>query len=326
MSKKKKFNVSPSLTRGLIETINIVENDKHALRSAIIPLSRIEPDPNNPRKLSIVVADIINGLNKNDPLYDQKEQERQKLMEVADSIKKAGILNPIVVYRYGDNYRIVAGERRFLASLIAGFSEIEARIYNESPQDFDLRFAQWVENTVREDLNLFEKIGNIKEMISAYRQQYPNTVINATWLKNNTGLSLTQASCYMNVLNASEDVWQAIRDGVINNVDKAATIAGIDDTKIRASTIEACKQGFTLKNLKQLIVNNAESKLKEKEIKVSLGMTKNPKVILFLTDLILSSDYGVKFLDNFRNVEKINNASPTITFKKILRVLEENIK
>jgi ParB family transcriptional regulator, chromosome partitioning protein len=326
MSKKKKFNISPSLTRGLIETINIVENDKHVLRSAVIPLSRIEPDPNNPRKLSIVMADIVNGLDKNDPLYNQKEQERQKLLEVADSIKRAGILNPIVVYKHGDNYRIVAGERRFLASLIAGFSEIEARVYNESPKEFDLRFAQWVENTVREDLNLIEKIGNIKEMMLAYQQQYPNTAMNATWLKNNTGLSLTQASCYMNVLNASADVWQAIQEGVINNVDKAATIAGISDGEIRASMIEACKQGVTLKNLKQLISKTPKNRLKQKEIKVSLGTTKNPKILNFLIDLILNSDNSAKFLGNLSDIGVWKNTSSATMFKKLIKLLEENIK
>lgn len=75
MSKKKRFGVSQALTRGLSETINVVENNAGVFRNVILPLSRIELDPDNPRKLAIGLMDIQQGLNKEDPLYDQKAEE-----------------------------------------------------------------------------------------------------------------------------------------------------------------------------------------------------------------------------------------------------------
>ena len=58
MSKKKRFGISEALTRGLSETINVVENNSGVFRNVILPLSRIELDPENPRKLAIDLADV----------------------------------------------------------------------------------------------------------------------------------------------------------------------------------------------------------------------------------------------------------------------------
>ena len=78
---------------------------------------------------------------------------------MAHTIKANGVINPIVVYKLGELYRIVAGERRCLASILAGKQEIEARVFNEKPKGFDLKLIQWVENTAREDLTLDERLG-----------------------------------------------------------------------------------------------------------------------------------------------------------------------
>jgi ParB family chromosome partitioning protein len=73
MSKKKRFGISEALTRGLSETINVVENNTGLFRNVILPLSRIELDPENPRKLSIDLSDIRAGIRPEDPLYQRKQ-------------------------------------------------------------------------------------------------------------------------------------------------------------------------------------------------------------------------------------------------------------
>src|SRR6185437_4200103 len=169
MSKKKRFGVSQALSRGLSETIHVVENNTGIFRNTILPLSRIELDPDNPRKLAISLEDVLHGMDKKDTLYERKQEELERLKELAITIENSGIINPVVAYKNGEVYRIVAGERRCLASFLAGKNEIEARIYNEKPKGFELKLLQWIENTAREDLSLSERIDNIREVIIEYQ-------------------------------------------------------------------------------------------------------------------------------------------------------------
>ena len=142
MSKKKRFGISEALTRGLSETIHVVENNLGVFRNVILPLSRIELDPENPRKLTIDLSDVKEGLRPDDPLYQRKQEELEKLKELAHTIKSSGVINPVVVYKLGEFYRVVAGERRCLASILAGKQEIEARVFNERPKSFDHRLQR----------------------------------------------------------------------------------------------------------------------------------------------------------------------------------------
>ena len=125
MTKKKRFGVSSALSRGLSDTINVVENNAGIFRGAILPLSRVELDPDNPRKLAINLMDVRQGLDKNDPNYSQKANELERLKELAATIISSGVINPIVVYKRGELYRVVAGERRCLASILANKNEID---------------------------------------------------------------------------------------------------------------------------------------------------------------------------------------------------------
>lgn len=120
MSKKKRFGISEAMTRGLSETINVVENNLGMYRNVVLPLSRIELDPENPRKLTIDLADVRHGIRADDPRQANKQEELERLKEMAHTIKSSGVINPIVVYKNGELYRVVAGERRCLGSILAG--------------------------------------------------------------------------------------------------------------------------------------------------------------------------------------------------------------
>ena len=137
MSKRKRFGVSQALTRGLSETIHVVENNAGTFRNVVLPLSRVELDPDNPRKLALTLVDVQEGINKSDVFYDRKQAELEKLKELATTIESSGVINPIVAYKRGEYYRVVAGERRCLGSILAGKNEVEARVFNEKPKGFE---------------------------------------------------------------------------------------------------------------------------------------------------------------------------------------------
>lgn len=75
----------------------------------------------------------------------------ETLKSLSVSIKEKGVLQPILVKKLGDEYKIVAGERRFLASQEAGLEEIPACILGDNDNEKEI---QLIENTQREDLNL----------------------------------------------------------------------------------------------------------------------------------------------------------------------------
>jgi ParB family transcriptional regulator, chromosome partitioning protein len=333
MSKKKRFGVSQALSRGLSETINVVENNTNMYRSAVLPISRIELDPENPRKLTINLNDVRLGIEAADPQYHKKAAELEKLQEMATTITSSGVINPIVVYKRGELYRVVAGERRCLASILAGKNEIEARIFNDKPQGYELKLVQWIENTAREDLNLYERIGNISEIIREYIQQNPTEVANATLLKKITGLSLSQASFYMTVLSAPVDIQAAIEEGKIRNLDKAALIATVTPATARKEIIIACAAGSSLKDLKALITKQkaslstatasiAKPKRGRALTRINMGHTSQTSVIQQIVDAVVSQPQLAKYAMQFAKVDWNDIEQTAAAFRKLISILE----
>lgn len=109
-----------------------VNEDEKVSKLVDIPLSKILPDPNQPRK----------------------DFDEEALNALADSIKINGVLQPIVVSKHGENYQIVAGERRFRASKLAGKKKIPAIVRTLDAQN-RLELSV-IENAQREDLNALE--------------------------------------------------------------------------------------------------------------------------------------------------------------------------
>ena len=104
-----------------------------------------------------------------DPKADQprKNFDRAALEELAKSIEENGLLQPILVREYGNGrYQIIAGERRFRASKIAGLSEIPAIILDKD--DRKVAEISLIENIQREDLNPIEEAMAFKSLAEEY--------------------------------------------------------------------------------------------------------------------------------------------------------------
>src|SRR3990167_3752042 len=333
MTKKKRFGVSQALTRGLTETINVVENNTGIFRNTILPLSRIELDPDNPRKLAIDLLDIRQGLKREDPLFSQKQDELERLKELAVTIESSGVINPVVVYKRGEVYRVVAGERRCLASILAGKHEVDARVFNEKPKGFDLKLVQWIENTAREDLSLDERLDNIRELIKEYHLQRGDVAVTATLLKEITGLSLPQATYYLTVLNAPEDVKVLIKDGKLRSLDKAALLASITASAVRHDAIQACIGGYSLKQLRAVIAKSKAMTVKKipamdlkrkgrVSTRVNMGYTSNGMVIKQLVDAVVRQEAYKKHVDIFARVDWQRFEQATKAFRQLIDILE----
>lgn len=107
-------------------------------------------------------------IKKVDPNKDQPRKifDAASLKELSESIKQHGVIQPIVVNQQGDRYMIIAGERRFRASLAAGLKTIPAVIKHYN--DRQVKEVSIVENLQREDLNPIEAARAIKELMEEY--------------------------------------------------------------------------------------------------------------------------------------------------------------
>ena len=148
-----------------------------------INISQIQPNPSQPRK------------NFND----------DNLNELATSIKNQGLIQPIIVRNAeNDQYQIIAGERRWRASQLAGLHEVECVV--KELQDTDVLESALIENIQREDLNVIEEANAYKGLIEIKN-------INNETLAKIIGKSPSHVSNILRLLEL--DI--KIQDMVINN-------------------------------------------------------------------------------------------------------------
>ena len=130
-----------------------------------------------------------------DKLKAREDQPRKNfdddsLEELANSIKADGVIQPIVVRKVGDKYEIIAGERRFRASKLAGLEKVPIIVKNVS--DRKARELALVENIQREDLNPIEEAISLKTLMEEYKltQQELSDIVgkSRSYLANNLRL------------------------------------------------------------------------------------------------------------------------------------------
>jgi len=100
------------------------------------------------------------------PQQPRKDFDSNSLSELADSLKRTGLLQPVVVRRHGNQYQIVVGERRWRAAQMAGLTHIPA-IVREATEAQSLELAL-VENLLREDLNPMEEAEAFQRLLTDF--------------------------------------------------------------------------------------------------------------------------------------------------------------
>lgn len=134
--------------------------------------------------------------------FDQKA-----ILELAESIKKHGVIQPIVVRQISDKYEIIAGERRYKASLLAGKTSIPAII--TSLDDKNSAEIALIENVQRENLT------SIEEAIS-YRKILDMGYMNQTELAEKLGKTQSTVANKLRLLNLEEEVQEALMENQIS--------------------------------------------------------------------------------------------------------------
>ncbi len=311
---KKTFKIQSNLVQALDETIRVAQNNAGQLDIHAIPIAKIQLDEKNPRDLNNTLT-----LNQNIALKN-----------LADSIINHGLINPILVYKDNDGYRLIAGHRRTLASILANKSDIPAKILEAKPDDLQISQLQWIENIEREDLSLWERICNIDKIANAFKKIHIKTEVTPTELATLLGCSLQQAINYNNILNSSVKLKNLIKDNKIKSIDKAATIAK-SSLQQQSSLIEACLKGTSLKKLKQIsssqelksLEYNQASNIKQ-NCTINLGYTKNIRVAKLIFDFLIRELQSQDISFNMLQIDWNDYTSINAAIQQLISLLDKH--
>lgn len=243
-----------SLGRGLNSLIPDTSVENTEGRVVKLPLKDIKPRKGQPRKN-----------------FDPKSLEG-----LSQSIKQYGLLNPIVVTKKDDIYEIIAGERRYRASKLAGLDQIDAIVRDIDKKDLDI--LSIVENIQREDLSALEEA-------NAYQELAENYDMTQEAIGRTVGKSRSYIANTMRLLKLDEKTKTELENGNISS-SQARTLLAIEDLDQRASSLDDFIN-------KKTNIRKVEEKSKNKrKAKKQKSESKDDKL-----DRILFEDFEEKFIN-----------------------------
>jgi len=218
MTKKK------ALGRGLDALITMDDTETQGSSSINeIALSQIEPNPEQPRRA-----------------FDEESME-----ELAASIKSIGVIQPITLRKLNDDsYQIIAGERRYRASQMAGLDSIPA--YIKIVEEEDVMEMALVENIQREDLNSIE-------IALAYQNLIDSLSLTQEQLSERVGKKRTTVTNYLRLLKLPAEVQMGVKDKKID-MGHARALVTLNDPVSQLSVYNLIlKDGLSVRNVEAVV-------------------------------------------------------------------------
>lgn len=232
------MDTKPRLGRGLTSLLGEAGGENGTAGRANLPVEQIQTNPYQPRKV-----------------FDEDE-----LGHLSDSIKTHGVLQPLVVRPVGDQFQLIAGERRLRAAQAAGLREVPVTVVNfDDQQVFE---ASLVENIQRSDLNPIEKAQGFKDYLDRYG-------VTQEQLAQRLGMDRTSVSNLVNLLHLPDEVQTAVRQNQIT-LGHAKILKGLPDPKRQAELCrEVVMKGLSVKAL-ELVVKQQKAEAEAKEAEAAL--------------------------------------------------------
>lgn len=188
-----------------------------------IPLDQIEPNADQPRSL-----------------FDS-----EALQELANSIREIGIIQPITLRQIAENrFQIIAGERRWRASQLAGKTTIPA--YIRTIKDENVMEMALVENIQREDLNAIE-------IALAYEHLLENTGMTQEKVSERVGKSRTAITNYLRLLKLPAQVQMSLQKKEID-MGHARALLALDSPSLQLKVFkEILKNGWSVRKVEEMV-------------------------------------------------------------------------
>ena len=218
----KKF---PALGRGLDALIDTADEIHTSGSSSIneIPVDRIVPNPNQPRH----------------------ELDEDALEELAESIRQLGIVQPITLRQMDDeSYEIIAGERRWRASKLAGLTTIPA--YVRTANDENMMQMALVENIQREDLNAIEVALAYQKLIEQYH-------LTQEELSEKVGKRRATVANALRLLKLPAPVQLALRNKSIDQGHARAILGAQEPSVMLKLFKEVQERGYSVRQVEEMV-------------------------------------------------------------------------
>ena len=204
---------------GLGKGLDSLIPDKKSDKSGNIPHNKVNIQVESAAKEKD--GQIMMKINDVEPNREQprKNFEEDALLELADSIKQFGVLQPLIVQKRKDYYEIIAGERRWRAAKLAGVKEVPVIVKNYTDQE--ILEISLIENIQRENLNPIEEAMAYKKLLNEFKLKQDEVA-------ERVSKSRTAVTNSMRLLKLSAKVQQMIIDDMISTGHARALLA-IDD-------------------------------------------------------------------------------------------------
>lgn len=207
------------LGRGLEALFN--ENATDSGSTVTVNLSDIEPNRDQPRR----------------------DFDEAALSELADSIAKHGLLQPIIVRPLsGGTYQIIAGERRWRACRMAGLHDVPVII--KQMDDREYMEVALVENMQREDLNALEEAMGLSTLVETFG-------LTQEEVAERVGKSRSAVTNALRLLNLNESEREALRAGIIS-AGHARALLSCEDEELRERMLLAAADGASVRELERM--------------------------------------------------------------------------
>ncbi len=212
------------------------------------------------------VTEVDVGLVFANPNQPRKAFDPTALQELADSIEKHGVIMPIIVNKSGDRYMIIAGERRYRASKLAGLKKVPVIIKNYNERQ--IKEISLIENLQREDLNPIEAANAMKSLMTDYGLTQED-------LADRIGKSRPSIANTLRLLSLAPEVMKMVETGSLSAGHARAMISvpEVDQKKMANATI---KEGLSVreveKRVKEYFMTPEEKARKKQKAELSLEL------------------------------------------------------
>lgn len=237
----------------------------------------------------IAITDILPNRFQPREIFDEAS-----INELAQSIKEHGVIQPIIVRKIGDKYEIVAGERRFRASQVAGLTKVPALIRNID--DKESAKVALLENLQRKNLNAIEEAKTYQTIIKLDN-------LTQEELANTLGKSQSAIANKLRLLNLDEEVQNALLNAQISERHARSLLNVTDKEKQKELLEKIVLNRMTVKQLDEEIAIITGKNVMEQEVKEELSETvTTPNQIIEE-----NFDFNVNAMPNPNDVETNNN-------------------
>ena len=232
---------------------------------SLIPDTNLKPSTENTKKVvERVVEKVVEkpemkvkiskvGPNRSQP---RKQFNEDSLMELADSIKQFGVLQPLLVQEKNGFYEIIAGERRWRAAKMAGLKEIPVIVKEYT--DLEIVEIALIENIQREDLNPIEEALAYKRLIHEFQLKQDEVA-------ERVSKSRTAITNSMRLKKLDERVQQMVIDDMIST-GHARALLGIEDMELQAATAaKVFDEKLSVREVEKLVKNMQKEKPEKKK-------------------------------------------------------------